>query len=184
MHFSLGLCSLKAKFGFFLNKKYVIEYITVEYTYCMILAIGWETLLLMAKYSKNLSPNCFPIVSGRIRSQLLPTPISIFPSGTERAGVSNWYELVWRVFESTNYSLGQLPKSLCRDRWIEDYLEGWLLYELFQDKPGVLNGLIKKPLASLVIKAMHIKLTMGHDFLAKHKGKEVWNLRAPEGEVK
>ena len=33
---------------------------------------------------------------------------------------------------------------------------------------------------------MHIKLTMGHDFPAKHKGKEVLSadLRAPEGEVK
>lgn len=33
---------------------------------------------------------------------------------------------------------------------------------------------------------MHIKLTMGHAFPAKHKGKEVLNanLKAPEGEVK
>lgn len=47
-------------------------------------------------------------------------------------------------------------------------------------------NLLKNSLASLVIKDMHIKTTMGYYFPAKHKDKEVIHvsLRAIEGEVK
>lgn len=46
--------------------------------------------------------------------------------------------------------------------------------------------LLKKSFASLVIKDMHIKITMGYYFPAKHKCKEVLNanLRATDGEGK